>query len=462
MKKLLVALSMCMLMVGGFAANAFGMTMSVENPTLVDPTYNNREFKCGEITITEDKSMELTSGEYFTLALPDGVIWDRDNTKIYRYLDGVRDCELLVGADFKYEDDRKIKFSINSTFGNVESFVIQPVVRFYGFTAPQIEVSLWRTSLGAFSPSSVVVADTKEKDQVKSIIIAGDTSSKLPVLTVGDKKKQLQSVVISESSMNCLKIDDKITVEILTDGVYFDNEYKEGQPYYYPVRWEKTSGDALFTNAKIENSKKASFEVRKNSDTKATELKINLRSISIADTAMPGDIEVAVKCGGKAETMTLGEIVAKTQAQLDAEAAYEEYLATLQPKVGRSIFKIGSLQYQFMGEDYIMTVMPYTRDNVTFIPAKTLATSLGVTDSNFIWNQAGNRMTLKGNGNILVLSVGNKTANFNGVDVQLEKAPEYNGTTVMLPLREIANMFSYNVQWVENTHSVIIDPAVVE
>jgi len=458
MKKLFLSMTLTLLMVGALAANAMGMTMRVDQTKNFDSTYNNREFAIGTISITEDKANELTNGDTFTLVVPDGAVWDRDNTKVYRYLDGKLDCELKENVDFKYDGDRKLKFTFKSVFGNIETYEIQGSVKLYGFIGNSISVSLWQTNLASFSPKEVLVADNKDVDQEKSITlnVVGD-----PVeVTVGDQKKMLASVKIAETTLSSFKPDDKIKLTILTEGVTFDNDRDEDTPYYYPIRWERLGGDKIFTTAVMENSKNASFKVERRSDSAAS-VRVDLRSISIAEDAKAGDIVVRVQAGTKTEELVVGKIVDKTAEQLEKDAEKEALAESQKPKIGRSIFKLNSLQYTFMDKEGIMLSAPYSRNGVTFIPASTLATVLGVTDSNYIWNLNEKKITMKSGKIVLEMILGSKNASLNGEQFTLNTAPEYSGASVVLPLREIAQIFGYTVNWVPSNRSIVVDPPVV-
>ena len=192
MKKLFLGTALGLIMAGALASNAFGMTMEIDNTTTLDSTYNDRSFKVGVVTLTEDRSNELTPGDNITLALPDGVSWDRDNTEIYRYVDGKRDGELKKGVDFQYEDDRKLKFSFKTVSGNLESFEIQPYVKLYGFMGEKVNLSLWQSNLAAFNPKEVTLADNKDLDQEKTISIS--TEGKPTEVTRGDRQISLSSI----------------------------------------------------------------------------------------------------------------------------------------------------------------------------------------------------------------------------------------------------------------------------
>ena len=105
-----------------------------------------------------------------------------------------------------------------------------------------------------------------------------------------------------------------------------------------------------------------------------------------------------------------------------------------------------------------MTSAPYSRNGVTFLPASVLANVLGVTESNYIWNPLDNKITLKGNGMILEMKLGNTAASLNGLEFTMNSAPEYWGTSINLPLREVAQIFGYTVSWIPSNQSIMIDP----
>ncbi len=455
MKKLFLGITLGLIMAGALATSAFGMTMEVSNTTTLDSTYNDRSFKLGVVTLTEDRANELTPGDNITLALPDGANWDRDNTVVYRYVDGKKDGELKKGVDFQYEDDRKLKFSFKTVSGNVETFEIQPYVKLYGFMGNKINLSLWQSNLAAFNPKEVALADNKDLDQEKTISISVEGT---PVqVTRGDKQTALSSIRITEEYMSSFRTDDEVEISILTPGVTFDNSTQKNGAYYYPVKSERVHGDNIFTSATMGSSQTASFTITKRSES-ATTIRVALRSVTISNSAQPGDIQVRVQAGTKSEVVTVGTILEKNAEQLAQEAADEAELSKQQPKIGRSVFKLNSLQYTFMDQQAIMTSAPYSRNGVTFLPASVLANVLGVTESNYIWNSLDNRITLKGGRVILEMKLGSTEAKLNGMDFTMNSAPEYWGTSINLPLREVAQIFGYSVNWVQSNQSIVIDP----
>lgn len=458
MKKVFLLCTLTMLMVGVFAVNALGVTMRASTPPTFDGTYSNRSFRVSTITLTEDRANELTNGDTLVLVLPEGAVWDQDNTKIYRYADDRLDYMVQEGTEYKYDSDRKLKFTFKNTSGNRETFEIQAYVKFFNYKQPILTLGLWQTSLGSFSPEEVTIADNKDQDQNKSITISVEED---PVnVVVGDKYKVLGSIRIGETSMNCFKEDNRIEMTILNEGVYFDDN-KNRVPYYYPIAFERLSGTNIFNSAVVESKKTAGIQIDKRSESAAV-IKVNFRSISVDEKAEPGDIVVRVKAGNKTEEVVIGRILPKSDAQIAQETIKAAQAAALKPQIGRSVFKLNSLQYAFIDQNYIMTAAPYSRNGVSYVSASVLAKVLGVTDSNYIWNVTENKLTLKGAKRTLVMSVGSKNASLNGESFVLNSAPEVSGMTIMLPLREMADIFGYSVTWVQNTKSIVLDPKVYE
>ena len=111
-----------------------------------------------------------------------------------------------------------------------------------------------------------------------------------------------------------------------------------------------------------------------------------------------------------------------------------------------------------MDKDALMKLAPYSRGGVTFVPAAALAPVLGVTDSNYIWNINTKKITMKSGKIVLEMTLGDKNALLNGFPFQLKNAPEILGTTICLPLREMAEIFGYTVTWVPGNSSIVLDP----
>ncbi len=72
------------------------------------------------------------------------------------------------------------------------------------------------------------------------------------------------------------------------------------------------------------------------------------------------------------------------------------------------------------------------------------------------------KITLKSGKIVLEMTLGSTSALVNGEQITLNTAPEYSGSAIVLPAREIAGIFGYTVTWVPSTNSIVIDPPTTE
>ena len=96
---------------------------------------------------------------------------------------------------------------------------------------------------------------------------------------------------------------------------------------------------------------------------------------------------------------------------------------------------------------------PYIVNDRVLAPIKGVAYLLGVTTD---WDDISKTATIENNHVTIKLTIGQRTAIVNGLNVELDAAPEVQNEIVMIPLRFISESFSAQVDWVDTSRTAII------
>lgn len=85
------------------------------------------------------------------------------------------------------------------------------------------------------------------------------------------------------------------------------------------------------------------------------------------------------------------------------------------------------------------------------IPIRVVVENLGF---EVLWEQTTRKVTVQQDGKTVQLAVGSKTAEADGVSLQLNAAPKQNGGTVLVPIRFVSEQFGLSVGW-DNTDKTV-------
>lgn len=112
---------------------------------------------------------------------------------------------------------------------------------------------------------------------------------------------------------------------------------------------------------------------------------------------------------------------------------------------------------------------PYIKaaENVTMVPLRVISEGLGAQAE---WSPASKSATIRKDGNVLVLGIGQKKAQVNGNSVPLEVSVENKAGRTMAPLRFVSEQLGLVVDWNQKTKTisltssdaVIVEPPVTE
>jgi hypothetical protein len=127
-------------------------------------------------------------------------------------------------------------------------------------------------------------------------------------------------------------------------------------------------------------------------------------------------------------------------------------------------FYIGRPYYRVDQQTFDMDVAPYIKDNRTFLPVRFVAYACGVEEGDISWDGATGTVQLQKGDIQLTLNIGSqvlKVRDASGAvnEVLMDVAPEITSDRTMLPVRWVAEQFSYQVSWEAATQTVRLESA---
>jgi hypothetical protein len=123
-----------------------------------------------------------------------------------------------------------------------------------------------------------------------------------------------------------------------------------------------------------------------------------------------------------------------------------------------SVFTIGSMNYTINNVAKTMDVAPYIQGSRTFMPIRYVAEACGVADSNILWNQATQTVTLIKGSVVIQVTVGSNVMMLNGTSIGMDVAPQNIAPgRVMLPISWVAQALGATVKWDAAAQTVTIN-----
>ena len=116
-------------------------------------------------------------------------------------------------------------------------------------------------------------------------------------------------------------------------------------------------------------------------------------------------------------------------------------------------FSIGSRDIYINGVT-LQAEPSFTENGTTLVPLRVISEAFG---AEVEWWDTTNSVSILLDDCSILLIIGDKTCYVNGTEQKLPAAPVLKNSTTMVPLRFISETFGANVQYNENTHSVVVE-----
>jgi len=363
-----------------------------------------------------EAASNFTSGDDFTLTLPEGFEWHS-----YSVPTGLDD----LGT---FNDDRSMWLKIGTL--NDDEFTLDNLKINAAADAPTGDVTVQIT--GDLGEHSVVVGTCNARatfEADKPEILAGNDRA------AGD-------ITITETEDDSLSNNKKLLLVLPADVEFADEPTVE-------VNGDEINGVDLIDDDQT--------------------LKITLSDLGSGriDTIVISDIEYNVDSGfglGDIELEVKGDAVNKlgttevNDTDEDDEVATVANATVVTATKRDSSFVIGATTYTVNGEEQTMDVAPYIKGDRTFMPVRYAALACGVDEANILWDGTNKTVTLIKGDRVAQMKIGSTTMLINGAAITMDVAPEivYPGRT-MLPVRWVGQALGAQVDWDAETQTVTLN-----
>lgn len=392
------------------AAMAAGCEITTVPQSRVKPGSDPQDL--GYVKITAIESCDFIQVE---VTLPDGVEWDNpmsagsvgDYIFIKDENGSTIDDGLYIDADeysytvrfdnpAMFEDKAQIRAVFNDVL--VSHSASDDIILDIVVTAVEDGLTTWRV---------VSPVDKADYD-------VNASCEKAPVVYTGNGQA-FGKITLSENAVATFRVGDRMTLTL-----------PEG------CEWEKVTATASKTGleAKTElKGKQLNIVITKADSSKVKNSLILNGALEISPLVPAGNLSVDIKGDLDKVDYENSKLII---------AAKDELVSKL---------SIGSMVQYINGKSVTMDAAPYIRNDRTYLPVRYVCYGLGMSEDNILWDPIERTVTIHQGDTTVQLTIGSKTGKINGVNQQLDTAPEITSDRTMLPVRFIAEAFGASVTW---------------
>ncbi len=217
---------------------------------------------------------------------------------------------------------------------------------------------------------------------------------------------------------------------------------------------EVTAGDVKITNVRRTNGDNTvTFDIDNDSDTPST-VKVSNIKLKLDRTVAEGAISLSVQGLGAVETAAYPDW---TNSITAAKATIANVVTSAGYDVtNTAVFTFGDTNYTVNGVIKTMDVAPYAANNRTYMPIRYVAYALGIDDSNIIWDQTQQTVTLIKGDKVVQLKLNSNVILINGATVTMDVTVEASNGRTFLPAAWVAQAFGATATWDATANTVTI------
>jgi hypothetical protein len=125
-------------------------------------------------------------------------------------------------------------------------------------------------------------------------------------------------------------------------------------------------------------------------------------------------------------------------------------IKTIKLQIGSPYMDVDGIQKEIYPKENVVAIL---EENRTLVPIRAIAEELG---AEVAWENATKTVTIKRDGGIVELKIGNKNIDVNGKEIQSDVAPGLRNNRTMVPLRVVMEALNCQVDWEQKTKTVTI------
>jgi hypothetical protein len=396
-----------------------------------------------DFTITETAAGSILNGRSITMELPAGAKWYNVPNPTYSGSLTAGTVPTMVGTD-----GRTLKFTVNNAGGSkgkvkFENVTVMTAVDFSG----ELKVTL----------SGAGLASTSFKlAEVQPAITGKATATEIKI---GVQAQDAGVITLTEATKETLINNEELELELPT-GIQWTNVPKV----------EVTEGNLdIDVDATGVNGRILSIRIKSQSTTAST-ITISGIKLDVDRTVPEGNIKIKVAGPAVDEVNDQGAnaavgtyVTANSNGEVfprNTEAAIVIGAKCVTPAPGdisnNTVFTFGSTTYTINGIEKTMDVAPYAKNNRTYMPIRYVAYALGIDDSNIIWDQTNQTVTLMKGDKVVQLKLNSNVILINGASVAMDVVVEASNNRTFLPAAWVAQAFGATATWDSVANTVTI------
>lgn len=187
----------------------------------------------------------------------------------------------------------------------------------------------------------------------------------------------------------------------------------------------------------------------------ASKIKLSGIKLTVDRTVPEGAITADLR--GNAIVQTMGAQYFPNVAAVGSVAVAQVLTPAAEGSAKGATFTIGNTTYTVNGIEKTMDVAPYIKDDRTYMPIRYVAMALGVAEQNIMWDDSAKTATLIKGDKVVQVKIGSKVMLINGININMDVAPEITNDRTMLPLRWIGQAFGANFTWDDETKTATMN-----
>jgi len=281
-------------------------------------------------------------------------------------------------------------------------------------------------------------------------------------LKIGVQNQPAPDIIITETAK--ARIDDQYDHYDGTLNKELTVALPKGIEFASTPNVEVTEGNLETGKAKLSSDKRTLVIPVASSSTKPSTIKISNIKLTLDRTVPEGEFKA--KIGGDALVKNNDpDATIKTEVLFATDNVVSFVFANvITPAPGETrattTFTIGSTSYTVVQNNVAvektMDVAPYIKNGRTYLPVRYVADALGVSDDNIIWDPVNATVTIFKGDRIAQMTIGSTTLLVNGVQINMDAAPEITNGRTMLPVRWLAQALGATISWDAETQQVTV------
>ncbi len=417
----------------------------------------------GTITIEETAPGSLTLGRTIYLKLPAGAKWNLDNVENHLIpktgIIGAKGLELVAGKRTGTVTSIDVLVDHDASSSNNQNRTLRLVVDGQSSSgAGKVELKGLRVDTGIGFSGDLEVEVSGNAGLSGTVKVAEVTPAvKVTIdkvdVQIGTRAQKIGKITIEEQFAGALMKatngsgEFKFTFDNVMAGLYT----KSGSATV-------TGDDELEVGMATQNDKKDLVLEIDRESSKPAKIEITGVEITLDRTVPEGDFLVNVGGGSALKDTKHSFTGAMARVAQLPIATVVTPAPGAEPGAAKVVFTQDSKEYSVNGEKFLAEdAAPFNKDGRVFVPMRLLATALGISQDDIVYNVHTKQVTIFKGDRIAQFTIGSDILTVNGAAVQMDTKVELKDGRTYLPVRYAAQAFNAPIAWDADTKTVTVN-----